>query len=310
MSISHTKLIVIKTKLLAISLVSLFFFTACHQASRSNETDSFGLAELKMEEPLQKLERDKQQIPVGTISATDSTASPLQTTRSTNPDWDKKMIKTGSLRVEVKNFRNFSNSVHTNIKRFGAYIAQEEQTSTDEKTETVITIKVPVDQFENMINQLPGEEDKVLERKISTEDVTGDIVDTKARLEARKQMRAKYLELLKQSKNMEDALSVQNSVNGVQEEIESAADRVQALSHQALFSTINLTFFQPAAGYSAPDANPGFLTRIGQAFKTGGTWLADLFVGLISVWPLLLVIGLLYIGWKKMKPVRTVAGNP
>ncbi|HMU72839.1 MAG TPA: DUF4349 domain-containing protein, partial [Ferruginibacter sp.] len=169
---------------------------------------------------------------------------------------------------------------------------------------------VPVDQFENMINQLPGEEDKVLERKISTEDVTGDIVDTKARLEARKQMRAKYLELLKQSKNMEDALSVQNSVNGVQEEIESAAGRVQALSHQALFSTINLTFFQPAAGYSAPDTNPGFLTRIGQAFKTGGTWLADLFVGLISVWPLLFVIGLLYIGWKKMRPGRSVAGNP
>ncbi|HNU88748.1 MAG TPA: DUF4349 domain-containing protein, partial [Ferruginibacter sp.] len=183
----------------------------------------------------------------------------------------------------------------------GGYIAQEEQSTSNERTETVITIKVPVDQFENMINQLPAEEDKVLERKISTEDVTGDIVDTQARLETKKQLRAKYLEFLKESKKMEDVLQVQNSVNNVQQEIESAAGRVQSLSRQALFSTINLTFYQPVAGYTAADADPSFLTRMGNAFKTGGSWIADLFVGMISVWPLLLLTAVIYFGWKRVR---------
>ena len=166
-----------------------------------------------MEEPLQKLERDKQQIPVGTISATDSTASPLQTNKSTNPTGIKndqdRVLAGGS-----EKFPQLQQQCSYEYQTLGAYIARKNKPAPMKKRKRLLPSKVPVDQFENMINQLPGEEDKVLERKISTEDVTGDIVDTKARLEARKQMRAKYPELLKQSKNMEDALSVQNSVNG------------------------------------------------------------------------------------------------
>jgi hypothetical protein len=48
------------------------------------------------------------------------------------------------------------------------------------------------------VNELPGIKNKILERNISTEDVTGEMVDTKLRLEAKKGMRLKYLEFSKQ----------------------------------------------------------------------------------------------------------------
>ena len=57
---------------------------------------------------------------------------------------------------------------------------------TDEKSESIIVIKVPVEQFESMMNQLPGNDNKILERKITTEDITGEVVDIKSRLEAKK----------------------------------------------------------------------------------------------------------------------------
>jgi ABC-type amino acid transport system permease subunit len=104
-------------------------------------------------------------------------------------------------------------------------------------------------------------------------------------------------------------LQVQGEVNNIQEEIESAAGRVEFLSHQSSFSTINLTFFQPLAGYKPADDSPGFLTRLSNAFKTGSAWIADLFVGLISIWPLLLLIAGLYFGWKKIKSSRKPAIN-
>lgn len=290
-----------KAKLFITTLLFFSIFTACDKSGNSAKT-----ADLKAPLPSQKDDTEKQQIPVGTLQqyAADSGVVPAPVKAASNPDWDKKIIKTATLRLEVKDFKKYNENVHKTVKQFGAYIAQEEQNLTDEKSETVISIKVPVDQFETMMNQLPGADVKVLERKITTEDVTGEVVDTRSRLEAKKQMRLKYLEFLKQSKNMEEVLQVQNEINSIQEEIESAAGRMGFLSHQSAYSTINLTFYQPINGYKPTDGAPSFFTRVTDAFKAGAKWIADLFVGLISIWPLLIIVFGIYFGWKKLWPAK------
>ncbi len=226
-----------------------------------------------------------------------------------NPDWDKKIIKTATLRLEVPDFKIYSESVHKTIKQYGGYVAQEEQNLSDEKSETTISIKVPVDQFETMMDQLPAQSAKVLERKITTEDVTGEVVDTKSRLEAKKQMRLKYLDFLKQSKNMEEVLQVQGEINSIQEEIESAAGRINFLSHQASYSTINLTFYQPFAGFKPTDGKPNFFTRLTIAFRSGVEWFADIFVGLMSLWPFILITIIAVIVWKRSRIRKPIQQN-
>lgn len=293
-----------KTKLMLAAITLMAGLISCNKSG--NQKDKTSLHSLMNEaqlSPLQKADLKQQQIPVGSLqqSLTDSGTIPLPVKAVTNSDWDKKIIKTTMLKLEVKDFKIFNENVHKTIKQFGGYIAQEEQNLTDEKSETVISIKVPVNQFETLMNQLPGGDVKVLEKKITTEDVTGEVVDIKARLEARKQIRLKYLEFLKQSKNMEEVLQVQDEINSIQEEIEAAAGRVDYLSHQSAFSTINLTFYQPLPGYKPVDETPSFFNRINIAFKTGASWVADLFVGLIAIWPLLLIVIGIYFGWKKIK---------
>jgi hypothetical protein len=296
-----------KTKLFIPAFLIFSIFISCNKSDKQN----YSVADLKAPEPEKTTDLEKKQIPVEKYKQglTDSAASPFQSPAAANIDWDKKIIKTATLNLEVKDFKKYNDNVHKTAKQFGAYIAQEEQNLTDEKSETVITIKVPVEQFETMMNQLPGDDVKVLERKIATEDVTGEIVDTRSRLEAKKQMRIKYLEFLKQSKNMEEVLQVQNEINGIQEEIESATGRVEYLSHQSSYSTINLTFYQPINGYKPADGAPSFFTRVTDAFKAGAKWIADLFVGLISIWPLLLAVFVIYIGWKRVKPAKVLAQN-
>jgi len=255
---------------------------------------------------------DGEKIPVGDDKgpSLDSTAKPIPLKPAAKIDWDKKIIKTATLKLEVKNFKGYNETVHKTVKQFGGYIAQEENNLTDEKSESTISIKVPVDQFEDMMNQLPGADMKVLERKITTEDVTGEIVDTRSRLEAKKQMRLKYLEFLKQSKNMEEVLQVQGEINSIQEEIESAAGRVEYLSHQAVFSTINLTFYEPLAGFKPDSDSPSFGSRISSAFKSGGNWFAELFVGLISIWPLLLIITVGIFLLKRSRSSKNTQSSP
>lgn len=140
------------------------------------------------------------------------------------------------------------------------------------------------------MNQLPGRDVKVIERKITTDDVSGEIVDVQARLEAKKQIREKYLDFFKQAKNMQEVLQVQTELNNLQENMEAAAGRISFLNHQSAMSTINLTYYQPLDGFGTNN-NPTFLNRIADAFKAGGTWFGNILIGLVSIWPVLLLIG-------------------
>ena len=298
-----------KTKLFITAIFITSFFIACNKNADKSEaaTTDYGIAELKDPQTENNTDKKNQQIPVGKFSPLpndDSAAT--QPAIAVNSDWDNKIIKTATLKLEIRDFKKYNGYVHNAVKQYGAYVAQEEQTLSDERSETIITIKVPVAQFETMMNALPADDGKVMEKKINTDDVTGEVVDTRSRLEAKKQMRLKYLEFLKQSKNMAEVLQVQNEIDNIQVQIESAASRVSFLTQQTAFSTINLTFYQPMEGYKPTGEAPSFLTRISSAFKNGAGWIAELFVGFVSVWPLLLIVFGIYFGWKRLRPSKKI----
>lgn len=201
-------------------------------------------------------------------------------------DWDKKIIKTALLNMEVKDYKKFCGNIRDITRRSGGYIAREDQRQSEYKLENVIVIKVPVDRFEEAMNLLADSGEKVLERKISSEDVTGEVVDTRSRMEAKKKVRQRYLDLLKQAKNMSEIMQVQNEINDIQEEIESATGRVNYLIHAAALSTIELTYFQVINPDAGKKDNPSFGSRMLQSIYDGTKWVGELLLLLMTFWPL------------------------
>lgn len=244
------------------------------------------------------------------IAALDTTSivqpsndSVLQSGGPGNIDWDKKIIKTAHVTLELKDYNAYNSGIHARLKGYGAYVAQEQQSETDAQIANEITIKVPVDRFDDLMNTLGGDGIKVLEKNISTEDVTGEVVDTKSRIEAKKQVRTRYLELLKQAKNMEELLQVQNEVNAIQEDIESATGRVNYLVHSSSYSTINLKYYQYLNGLTSKDVEPGFFSKLNEAFQNGASVITNLVLFFISIWPLVIaaVIMVVYVRQLKLK---------
>ena len=293
-----------KKLILSLGVLSLLTIISCHNKSKKNETSADSMAtlsETNIPPGSKEQSSSAHEIPVESFQLLlDSAPGHRIPKLAPQVDWDKKIIKTASLTLEVPDFKKYSEQVYRTVRQLGGYIAQEDQSLSEEKNETVITIKVPVVQFETMMNELPATGTKLIERKINTDDVSSKIVDTKSRLQAKKEMRLKYLEFLRQSKNMKEVLEVQKEVNDIQEEIEAASGQGNYLSHQAALSTINLTFFQVMATHK-PDAvhDPSFFTRVLNAFRSGVLWMAELFIGLMYIWPLvLLIIAGIFI-WKK-----------
>jgi hypothetical protein len=230
-------------------------------------------------------------------NATDSTASVAITNSPTtavlqagSPEWDKKIIKTADLRVELTDYNGFNNKVHQSVKNFGAYVAQEQQLQSEGQLSNEVMLKVPVDQFENLLNFLGAIDPKakILDKQITSEDVSTQIVDTKSRLETKKRLRDKYFELMNQSKKMDDVIRVQNEISTITEDIEAASSRVEYLSHQSAYSTINLKYYQVVDAAKVDDTTPGFFTNFVQAFKQGGSIITGVFLFLLNIWPIII----------------------
>jgi len=222
-----------------------------------------------------------------------------QSQTSANPDWDKKIVKTADLSIEVPHFNAYTARLHQQVRAAGGYIAREEQQESAYKIENTITIKVPVDRFDETVLQLAGDSDKLVSKRITAEDVTMQLVDTKSRLETKREVRERYLELLKQARSMKDILQVQNEINSLQEEMDGAAGRIAYLGHAASYSTINLNFYEVLDPSAKNTEEPSFLRKLNEAFKEGWHWLSSALVGLVGLWPLLLAVLAVVIWWKK-----------
>lgn len=220
-----------------------------------------------------------------------------------NPDWDRKIIKTATLNVEVENYGKYYSVLRECVRNVGGYVAGEDQTQSDYKLENAVTVKVPVARFDEAMNLLASGtgKDKVVERKVTSQDVTGEVVDTKSRMEAKRQVRIRYLELLNQAKTMEDILKVQDEINQIQEEIEMGTGRVNYLNHAAAYSTIQLTFFQVLNPAAEEPKDPSFATRIWYAFERGWSFIKNVVIALITIWPLLLAAFGIWLIVRKVK---------
>ncbi len=223
-------------------------------------------------------------------------------------DWDKKIIKTADLHIEVRSFQHYTNRLHDAVRATGGYIAQEEMTQTAGEIDNTVSIKVPVDRFEDLLQQLPSDSDRLMEKKINSQDVTADFVDTKSKLETKKEVSERYLDLLKQAHSMKDIISVQNEINDIQEQMDQASGRIAWLGHSSAYSTINLRFYQVLDGGVKEDPSPSFFRQLKDSVVEGWKGFSSLLLGLITVWPLwiALIVAVIWI----RKVLRAIRSKP
>lgn len=217
------------------------------------------------------------------------------------PDWNKKIIKNASLELQVKDFKGFSSQVNTIAVKYGGYIAEEHLESADYKDQSRITIRVPVDMFDAALVDLGSNAEKILAKNITSKDVTGEVIDTRSRLESRKMARLRYLELMKQAKNMEEVFLVQKEIDNIQADIEAAAGRVDYLNHSSAYSTIELTYFQILNPDLQRDKerSPSFGDKVLDALGAGFKWVGDLVLVLLTLWPLWIIVGVTLYGVRR-----------
>jgi hypothetical protein len=224
--------------------------------------------------------------------------APLQQT--TIPD--RQVIKTGYLTVRIDDMEQTRKSVEKICKEHNAYISSEMQNNYDTRMQYEQVIRMPAISFDVMIQKLESLGVEVENKSVQTTDVTEEFIDKEARIKTKKELEIRYREILKQAKVVSDILSIESQLNQVRGDIESMEGRLKFLQNQVAFSTLNVTF------YKTIGTNFGFGSKIVSAARNGWDMFLLFIIGLLNIWPFLLIgAALLYLGFRRMRNRRKIS---
>ncbi|MDQ4140299.1 MAG: DUF4349 domain-containing protein [Bacteroidota bacterium] len=207
------------------------------------------------------------------------------------PALDQKIIRTANLRFQVEDFKKSTLTINQLISQYEAQLLSANESRTDGTLENNLVIKVLPQKFESLLNSITEQSIYLDSKTITSEDVTTEYIDITARLKTKKAVEARYLDLLKQAKTVKDIITVEEQLRQLQEEIESTEARINYLNRQTRYNTINLSYYQKLATTSLPDTS--IAVRVRNALQGGWDFMVALFIGMLHLWPLLIIIPIL-----------------
>lgn len=200
---------------------------------------------------------------------------------------DRKLIKTGSISLEVEQLASAEEAVLEWCQSFGGYVAS----SFNHETNAAFTVRIPAVHFDAAM-AAAGNLGRVRSRNVSTQDVSEQFYDLRTRLDTRKILRDRLQSYLAQAKDMEDLLHIERELNSTLTEIESMEGRMRRLSNQIDYSTITVDLQLP---YRTTDQ--GFqwpsLDRTVRRFLSN---VVDFFVGFVAIVLYIIIFGIPILG--------------
>ncbi len=213
-----------------------------------------------------------------------------------------KIIKEANLGIRVEDYKRARKQVDGLLQKYDAYISSENESKSGNWITNHLTIRIPSKHFDTFMGSVGDIAERITHKRITASDVTKRYVDIESRLKTKKEVRDKYNSFLKNAKNIEEMLAVEEKVRLLTEEIEAKEAELRYLNDKVNYSTITLSINQKLDYvFEDPDyAEPSFFQRIGKAFETGWHGILHLIVGITTVWPLVLIGIILFLALRRL----------
>jgi len=165
------------------------------------------------------------------------------------------IIKNGDMTLLVANTDAAIDRATGIAVELGGYLVASKSWMQDDFKYASMTVGVPVDQFETAMRRMHGLAVQVLDENASGQDVTTEFVDLQSRMTNLEATAARIREFLKQAKDVDEALQVNDKLTQVTAEIEQVKGRMTYLKDRAAYSTLTLNL-QPQRPTPTPTLTP------------------------------------------------------
>lgn len=153
---------------------------------------------------------------------------------------DRKIVRTGSINIEVDDITNTLDSITNIAVQHNGYVVSSSQRGNDDNPRGNISIRIPFSDFNDALQQIRTLATKITYENTASQDVTEQYTDLKAQLKNYEATEAQLLELLKKAESVTDVLEVQKELSNVRENIERTKGRIQYLDRTTDMSLIEV----------------------------------------------------------------------
>jgi len=201
---------------------------------------------------------------------------------------EQKIIKTGDIRFETNDLGETYNQLMTAVKKYNAIVQNDTEGKDYGSVFRKIIVRVPSKNFDLFLSDISKGVAYFDNKEISSQDVTKEYIDIDARLKAKKVLESRYLELLKKANKVTEMLEIEKQLSAIREEIEAKEGQLRYMQSQISMSTITIEFYKTVANEGGATISYG--SKIWNAIKSGFNGISSFFIGLLSIWPFLIIL--------------------
>lgn len=215
----------------------------------------------------------------------------------------RKIIRTGEMKFKVNNLEKSTRVIQALTQKCNGFISNMNQNNSNYLASNTLAVRIPIDQFDYFLFQIKEEALYADYIRVNAKDVTEEFIDIESRLKNKKEVQRRYIEILQnKAKTVEDVLAAEEKIRVIQEEIESREGRLRYLKDNVTLSTINIEMYQETKQAEvAVVYEEGFFSKAKDSFVNGWNFILGLLIGLINIWPILLIVGLVILFRKRLK---------
>lgn len=159
---------------------------------------------------------------------------------------DRFLIRNATLTLEAKDVRQAADALTAEARAAKGYVSDTHESVDALGSRSItMTVRVPADRFDGSMQKIESM-GKVMEKQVTSDDVTEEFVDSQSRLRNLRHTEDRLLEHLTKTGRLADTLLVEKELARVRLEIEQLEGRIRFLSHRIAFSTITATVKETA----------------------------------------------------------------
>jgi len=211
---------------------------------------------------------------------------------------ERTVIYSGYISLETNDIEGNLAKIRHLAETSGGYVAGSSRSSYGSQASAEMAIRVPKDQFQAIVQEIETY-GRILDERTTSEDITQQYIDLKARLVNLQKQEERLHEILQMATTVDEILRVENELTRIRGEIDGLQGQINYLEGNVEMSLITIRLVEPAPPFTPPGMNWGetFETAIFGLF----TVLRGMIILVISLAPLLIIGVPAYYVYKRRK---------
>ncbi|MBN9285409.1 MULTISPECIES: DUF4349 domain-containing protein [unclassified Flavobacterium] len=206
---------------------------------------------------------------------------------------EAKIIKNANLRFETSDLNQSFSGVQKAIVKYKATIQNDVSGKDYGSVYRNLIVRIPNTAFDAFITDIGQGVSHFDRKEISSDDVTEEYIDVESRINTKKTLEKRYLELLNKATKVSEIIEIEKGLATVREEIEAKEGQLKYLQSRVAMSTVTIEMYTNNASESGATVSYG--SKMWNSFKEGFFGISTFFLGLLQVWPFIIIFVLLFV---------------